>query len=121
MALVLSLVATTTIMSLQDRMKEYAVLQTIAIRPFSNMRIVFAESTILCLLGRTLGTISLICSYFTLEALRLEPEGATIAFKPSLGLGALGIMTSLVGGLVAALPPAIQTAHKSIVHAPKSN
>ncbi|MFN9413105.1 MAG: ABC transporter permease, partial [Pirellula sp.] len=32
-ALVLSLVATTTIMSVQDRMKEYAVLQTIGVRP----------------------------------------------------------------------------------------
>lgn len=45
--LVLSLVATTTVMNVQDRIKEYAVLQTIGIRPFLALRLVLTESTIL--------------------------------------------------------------------------
>ncbi|MFN7625935.1 MAG: ABC transporter permease, partial [Pirellula sp.] len=49
--LVLSLVATTTVMSVQDRIKEYAVLQTIGVRPLTTMRLVLTESTLLCLIG----------------------------------------------------------------------
>ena len=42
--LVLALVATTTVMSVQDRIKEYAILQTIGVRPFRAWRLVQAES-----------------------------------------------------------------------------
>jgi putative ABC transport system permease protein len=114
--LVLSLVATTTIMSVQDRMKEYAVLQTIGVRPFRTMRLVLAESTVLCLLGGIVGTM------FALTALHfggfaIGAEGATIAFKPSIWLGLYSIGTSLIVGLAAGLPPALQTAGMSIVNA----
>ena len=114
--LVLSLVATTTIMSVQDRMKEYAVLQTIGVRPFRTMRLVLAESTFLCILGGIVGTM------FALTALHfggfaIGAEGATIAFKPSIWLGLYSIGTSLIVGLAAGLPPALQTAGMSIVNA----
>ena len=114
--LVLSLVATTTIMSVQDRMKEYAVLQTIGVRPFRTMRLVLAESTVLCLLGGIVGTMfALLALHF--GGFAIGAEGATIAFKPSIWLGLYSIGTSLIVGLAAGLPPALQTAGMSIVNA----
>jgi putative ABC transport system permease protein len=114
--LVLSLVATTTIMSVQDRMKEYAVLQTIGVRPFRTMRLVLAESTVLCLLGGIVGSMfALLALHF--GGFAIGAEGATIAFKPSIWLGLYSIGTSLIVGLAAGLPPALQTAGMSIVNA----
>lgn len=114
--LVLSLVATTTIMSVQDRLKEYAVLQTIGVRPFRTMRLVLAESTFLCLMGGITGTsLALLALYF--GGFAIGAEGATIAFRPSIGLGLISVGTSIVVGVLAGLPPALQTARMSIVNA----
>ena len=54
--LVLALVAATTVMSVQDRIQEHAVLQTLGVRPARVFRIVMAESLLLCALGGIPGT-----------------------------------------------------------------
>lgn len=107
--LVLSLVATTTVMSVQDRIKEYAVLQTIGVRPLRALRLVLAESTLLCLVGGVLGT-SLALLALGLGGFAIGAEGATIAFRPSLDLAISGTIVSLLVGLAAGLAPAIQAA-----------
>ncbi|WP_153556307.1 ABC transporter permease [Roseimaritima sediminicola] len=115
-ALVLSLVATTTVMSVQDRLKEYAVLQTIGVRPLRTMRLVLAESVILCVLGGLAGTI-LACGALALGGFAIGAEGATIAFRPSFGLLFSGALVSLVVGVAAGFAPAIQAASVPIVKA----
>jgi len=112
--LVLSLVATTTIMSVQDRMKEYAVLQTIGVRPLRTLRLVLAESTLLCFLGGVLGS-ALALTLLHFGGYAIGAEGATIAFRPSISLAAYSIVTSLAVGMLAGLPPALQIATMSIV------
>ena len=107
--LVLSLVATTTVMSVQDRIKEYAVLQTIGVRPWRALRLVLAESMLLCLVGGVLGT-SLALVALGLGGFAIGAEGATIAFRPSLNLAISGAFVSLLVGVVAGLAPAIQAA-----------
>lgn len=107
--LVLSLVATTTVMSVQDRIKEYAVLQTIGVRPLRTLRLVLAESTLLCLVGGVLGTL-LALAALGLGGFAIGAEGATIAFRPSLALGISGTIVSLLVGIIAGLAPAIQAA-----------
>ncbi|MCA9183552.1 MAG: ABC transporter permease, partial [Planctomycetales bacterium] len=87
--LVLSLVATTTVMSVQDRIKEYAVLQTIGVRPWRALRLVLAESTLLCLVGGWLGT-SLALVALSLGGFAIGAEGAPIAFRPSFDLALSG-------------------------------
>src|SRR5690606_19357202 len=57
LGLVLGLVATTTVMSVQDRIQEHAVLQTLGLRPARVFRIVMAESLLLCVIGGLLGTV----------------------------------------------------------------
>lgn len=114
--LVLSLVATTTVMSVQDRIKEYAVLQTIGVRPLRAMRLVLAESTLLCLVGGVLGT-SLALLTLGLGGFAIGAEGATIAFRPSFDLAISGIIVSAVVGVIAGLAPAIQAATVPIASA----
>lgn len=114
--LVLSLVATTTVMSVQDRIKEYAVLQTIGVRPLRAMRLVLAESTILCLVGGIAGT-GLAMTALAIGGFAIGAEGATIAFRPSIGLAATGTAVSLIVGVAAGLAPAIQAATVPIVNA----
>lgn len=114
--LVLSLVATTTMMSVQDRIKEYAVLQTIGVRPLRALRLVLLESAILCLLGGLIGTACAIVA-LALGGFAIGAEGATIAFEPSIGLAATATMVSLMVGMIAGIAPAIQAATVPIVPA----
>lgn len=114
--LVLSLVATTTVMSVQDRIEEYAVLQTIGARPLRVVRLVLAESVILCLAGGVVGTL-IATSVLAVGGFAIGAEGATIAFRPSVSLLATGAVVSLLVGLVAGIAPAIQVATVPIVDA----
>ena len=114
--LVLSLVATTTVMSVQDRIKEYAVLQTIGVRPLRAMRLVLAESTILCLVGGLMGTLAA-TGALAFGGFAIGAEGATIAFRPSLSLLTTGVVVSLLVGTAAGIAPAIQAATVPIVAA----
>jgi len=112
--LVLSLVATTTVMSVQDRIKEYAVLQTIGVRPMRAMQLVLAESTILCAVGGIAGT-GIALGLLALGGFAIGAEGATIAFRPSWWLAGSGTVVSLAVGVIAGLAPAIQAATVPIV------
>lgn len=114
--LVLALVATTTVMSVQDRIKEYAVLQTIGVRPLRALRLVLAESTILCVAGGLIGT-ALALLALGLGGFAIGAEGATIAFRPSLTLLLSGTLVSVFVGLLSGLAPAIQAATVPIVKA----
>lgn len=114
--LVLSLVASTTVMSVQDRIKEYAVLQTIGIRPLRALRLVLAESTLLCCIGGITGTL-LAGLALALGGFAIGAEGATIAFRPSLSLLVSGTLVSLSVGILAGMAPAIQAARVPIVDA----
>ena len=112
--LVLSLVATTTVMAVQDRIREHAVLQTLGLRPARIFRLVIAESLLMCLFGGLIGT-SVALVVLGWSGLAVGAEGATIAFRPSLELGVAGILVSLVVGVVAGVLPAWQAARTQIV------
>lgn len=114
--LVLSLVATTTVMSVQDRIKEYAVLQTIGVRPLRTMRLVLTESTIQCLLGGLTGTL-IAAALLGFGGFAIGAEGAMIAFRPSVQLALSGAIVSALVGIIAGIVPALQVATLSIVTA----
>lgn len=114
--LVLSLVATTTVMSVQDRIKEYAVLQTIGVRPLTTMRLVLTESTLLCVVGGLFGTLLAMIA-LSIGGFAIGAEGATIAFRPTFTLAISGGIVSMIVGLVAGIAPAIQAATVPIVNA----
>lgn len=114
--LVLALVATTTVMAVQDRIKEHAVLQTIGLRPRRVFGLVLAESFLQSLAGGLLGIgsglVILAWGGFAIGA-----EGVTIAFKPSVDLAVTGAIVSATVGILAGIVPGIQAARAEIVSA----
>jgi putative ABC transport system permease protein len=114
--LVLSLVATTTVMSVQDRTKEHAVLQTIGFTGWKIFLLVMAESV---LLGTAGGFLGVGAAMLVLQSshLALGAEAVTIAFTPSLRLAAAGISVALVVSLFAGIAPAVYAARTDTVRA----
>jgi putative ABC transport system permease protein len=112
--LVLALVATTTNMAVQDRVREHAVLQALG---FSGPRIfglVMTESLLIGLAGGLLGT-GLALAALAWSGLAVGTEGVTIAFRPSPGLAIRGLAVAAAVGVVAGLVPAWQAAQADIV------
>lgn len=113
-ALVLAIVATTTVMAVQDRVREHAILQTLGVRPGRIFRLIVAESLILCLLGGLTGTGAALAA-LTWSGMAVGAEGVTIAFQPSWELAAIGAAVSIAVGLFAGTWPAMQAAQAQIV------
>src|SRR3990170_113728 len=112
--LVLALVATTTVMSVQDRIKEHAVLQTLGFRPFRVFRLVMIESTLLSTMGGGLGVATGLM-FLAWSGMSVAAEGVTIAFRPSFEIALQGMIASLAVGLLAGLAPAWQASRTEIV------
>jgi putative ABC transport system permease protein len=114
--LVLALVATTTVMSVQDRIKEHAVLQTLGFTGRRVFRIVLSESTLLSLAGGLVG-VGAAMLVLQLSHLSVGAEAVTIAFRPSWSLAATGIVVSAVVGVLAGIAPGWHAARTEIVPA----
>ncbi|MFH5806070.1 ABC transporter permease, partial [Alienimonas sp. DA493] len=114
--LVLALVATTTVMAVQDRVKEHAVLQTLGVRPSRVFGLVVCESLLICLLGGLVGTAAA-TAILAFGGLAVGAEGVAIAFRPSLSLVATAAAVSAVVGLLAGVVPAWHAARTNIVAA----
>jgi putative ABC transport system permease protein len=118
--LVLALVGTTTVMAVQDRIKEHAVLQTLGVRPLRIFRLVIAESMLQSVAGGLLG-IGVGTALLAMGGFAVGAEGVTIAFQPSLEVALKGTAVSLVVGLLAGLFPGWQAAQTEIVQALRQN
>ncbi len=114
--LVLALVATTTVMAVQDRIKEHAVLQTLGLRPGRIFGLVLAESFLQSLAGGLLG-IGGGLGILAWGRFAVGAEGVTIAFRPSVDLAISGAIVSAVVGILAGVAPGIQAARMEIVPA----
>ena len=114
--LVLSLVATTSVMSVQDRTKEHAVLQTIGFSGPQVFRLVMTESIVLSIAGGILG-VSVAMLVLELSSLSVGAEAVAIAFTPSLRLAVSGVIVAAIAGTIAGIAPAIHAARTEIVPA----
>ncbi len=114
--LVLSLVATTTVMAVQDRFRQHAVLRTLGLRPGRIFRLVISESMLVCLLGGLAGT-GLALAVLAWGRLTFGAEGVIIAFQPTARMALLGLLVSLLVGTLAGAGPALQAARTDIVSA----
>lgn len=112
--LVLALVATTTIMSVEDRIAEHAVLQTIGFSSLTVFQLIVTESVLLSLVGGAIGVAAAMLA-LELSSLSVGAEAVTIAFTPSLRLATVGILVSAVAGLLAGIAPALHAAFTEIV------
>jgi len=116
--LVLALVATTTIMSVGDRIKEHAVLQTIGFSKPLVFGFVLAESVLLSVAGGVVG-VGAAMAVLQLSGLAVGAEGVMMAFRPSVALAMNGLLVSLLSGIAAGIAPAWRAAGAEIVSALK--
>jgi putative ABC transport system permease protein len=114
--LVLALVATTTIMSVEDRIKEHAVLQTIGFSGPRVFRLVMTESLLLSIVGGIIG-VGAAMVMLKLSSLSVGAEAVTIAFTPSIRLAVTGLIVSALAGTLAGIAPALHAARTEIVPA----
>ena len=114
--LVLALVGATTVMSVQDRIQEYAVLQTLGFTGFRVFGLVMSESVLLSALGGVLGVGAAMLA-LQWSRLSVGAEAVTIAFTPSFGLAFMGLLIAAISGALAGIAPGIQAARIPIAAA----
>jgi len=114
--LVLALVTTTTLMSVQDRIQEHAILQTLGFTGMRVFQLVVSESTLLSIAGGILG-VSAAMLVLGFSHLSVGAEAVTIAFRPSVPVAVTSLVISAVVGIVAGLAPGWHAARTEIVPA----
>ncbi len=118
--LVLTLVSTTTMMAVQDRVKEHAVLQTLGLASYQIFGLVLIESMILSATGGVIGVGTALAT-LQWSGLSVATEGINITFAASPTLAAVGLGVALTVGIVAGFMPALQAARFDIVEALRSS
>jgi putative ABC transport system permease protein len=113
-AVALSLVANTVLMSVQERVRELAVIRTLGYRESQIALLILSESISLALIG---GVLGLGAAFATLRwtHLTIGAEGVPVAFTFSPALAAQGIAIALLTGAAAGLFPAWRSARAEIV------
>lgn len=116
LGLVVILLSTTTIMTVEDRIREHAILQTLGCTFGRVFGIVMTECFLLAAAGGVLGTAA---AAFVLQAggFAVATQAVAVAFLPSWRLVFTSLIASLAMGLVAGLAPAWRAAQAQIVPA----
>ena len=117
--LVLALVSTTTVMGVQDRVKEHAVLQTLGCTGGRVFGLVLAESTLVSMVGGLVGITGALAALHVSQ-LSLGTEGVMISFLPSFALALTGAVVAIAVGVLAGIIPALQAGRADIVSALRS-
>jgi len=118
-ALVVMLVATTTVMAVQDRLREHAVLKTLG---FSSLRVfvlVLIESTLQSATGGAIGVLAALLMLQVLD-LSVAADAIAVSFQPSWQLGIVGCGVAAGAGAIAGIFPAFKAAASEIVPALRS-
>ncbi len=113
LAAVLALVANAIVLSVQDRIKEHAVLQTLGFRSGLIARLIVSEGMLIGLLGGALGTgIALAIVHF--GNFSLSQEGLSVSVSASWSVLGWGLIISAGVGIVAGLVPAWRAGRREI-------
>lgn len=113
LAAVLALVTNAIVLSVRDRIKEHAVLQTLGYRGGLIGRLIVAEGALLGLIGGGLGAIA---AYLFVRAGRfsLSNEGLSINIGADLTAALIGVLVSAGVGVMAGLAPAMHASRRQI-------
>ena len=113
LAAVLALVGNAIVLSVQDRMKEHAVLQTLGYPGGLIGRLIIAEGSLMALIGGLLGT-GAAATMLWWGRYSLSTEGLSIHARMDLEVLALGLLLSAGLGVAAGLVPAWQASRREI-------
>lgn len=110
------LLGTTTIMSVEDRIKEHAILQTIGFSTHRIFRLVMSECVLLSLLGGVVGVTAAWIA-LTTTGLSIGAEAVSIAFVITPAILVTGVALAGVIGACSGLAPAWHASRADIVTA----
>lgn len=110
---VLALVANAIVISVQDRIKEHAVLQTLGYRSGLIARLIISEGMLIGLLGGAVGSAAAL-GIVHFGHFSLSQEGLSITLAPSWRLLMTGLAISTCVGVLAGLVPALRAGRYEI-------
>lgn len=113
LAAVLALVANAIVLSVQDRIKEHAVLQTLGFRSGLIARLIVSEGVIIGVIGGVIGTLAA-TAFVRYGQFSLSTEGLSINVTPDARVIVLGLAISAGVGVLAGLVPAWQAGRREI-------
>ena len=99
------LLMTTSLMGIQDRLKELAVMKVLGFSRFYVFQGVLAETVLVGVFGGALGVVAAVLM-ITQNPFSLSAEAVTIAFVASWQLSLQAILFSVIGAIAAGLLPA---------------
>ncbi len=111
---VLALVANTVVLSVQDRVREHAVLQTLGYTGNLIARLIVLEGALVSLIGGLLGAAGAM-ALLRFGAYSLTTEGTSINFHARPEIFFTGMAISVLLGIGAGLVPAWQASRRDIV------
>jgi len=110
------LLATTTVMGVEDRIREHAVLQTLGVTGPRVFRLVLSECVLVSFVGGVTGVITALV-VLSVSRLSVGAEAVSIAFAPSASMAGTGVVVAATIGIVAGIAPAWRAAQADIVTA----
>lgn len=113
LAAVLALVANAIVLSVQDRVKEHAVLQTLGFRSGLIARLIVSEGMLIGLIGGAVGS-SVALAIVHYGNFSLSQEGLSISVNAAWSVLAWGLFISAGVGVVAGLVPAWRAGRREI-------
>jgi putative ABC transport system permease protein len=113
LAAVLALVGNAIVLSVQDRIREHAVLQTLGYTGSLIARLIVIEGVILGLIGGALGTAGAM-ALVRFGHVSLSNEGLSIQMSAGAGVVLAGLLIAATLGAVASLIPALQASRREI-------
>ena len=113
LAAVLALVGNAIVLSVQDRIKEHAVLQTLGYRSSLVARLIVTEGLMLGLLGGVVGIVAAMLAV-RFGHFSLSTDGLSISMTAGPMVLLIGLATSATLGVVAGLVPAVQASRREI-------
>ncbi|CAN5638334.1 ABC transporter permease [soil metagenome] len=113
LAAVMALVGNAIVLSVQDRIKEHAVLQTLGYRGGLIGRLIVAEGLFLGLLGGGIGMIAAIAA-IRAGNFSISTEGLSVQMTAGVQVAIFGLLASAALGVIAGIIPAIQASRREI-------
>lgn len=110
---VLALVANAIVLSVQDRIREHAVLQTLGFRSGLIARMIVSEGMLIGLLGGAIGTL-LALAVVHFGRFSLSQDGLSISVSADWSVLIRGLLISAGVGVVAGLVPAWRAGRREI-------
>lgn len=111
---VLALIANAIILSVQDRIREHAVLQTLGYRGSQIAGLIVIEGLMLALIGGGFGCVAAMV-FLRYSSFALSVESHSIPIVASPAILASGLLVAAALGVLAGLVPALQASRRDIV------